>query len=274
MYGQIGRVQFRMLCIWLTCTLPGISQAAFEGQMNTAWNQSSGGITALSAVPSASLRNPAELQTVTSYHVELSHSRLFKGLGISSNSFSAIAHLQEIPMQFSVSTLGDKHYSETILSVAGVMVLDPRFCTGLRLNIMGVSLQGYGSASCRSLSWGSAFQISESLRWGLLLENVFHWNTGVLSPLPERYETALGWSSGIQAMTFAWSKEGRMPASMHSAYSLDLGGRVRISTGYQTRPARIGLGIGLRFGTAEVTLSTQDHPVLTPSHAFILKWIF
>jgi hypothetical protein len=169
---------------------------------------------------------------------------------------------------FLVGQFGFDLYRETEFAVGVGGMIDDGVAIGGGVNILRLSLGGYGSTTIPSYDLGALVEIVNGLRIG------FEWKNVTVSKIAETGEslpqvlvTGLCYELGVDSrMTMELEKDIRFPFSLKMGVEHSLLQVLMLRFGMSSNPDKFSCGLGLRAAGFELSYAGYSHPQLGWTH--------
>jgi len=183
--------------------------------------------------------------------------------------------LMEQAIGLGIMRYGNKLYSETEITLASSILLDPTFYMGLNMNNYFFKIKNYGNAF--SIGFGIAlfYQLNKQLRFAGIINNI---NEPEIGSSNEKIPVSgiLGFSyspvTEVEILMDSYKEEYHDFAYRIGTRVVVLAG-INLLAGFQNSINSFSLGMEFNQNSYAIKYSVDIHPVLNVSHALGFKYV-
>lgn len=262
----MGKILSIILLI-LTMGSPSPSEAALEFREVGAEAASLGGCgVGWTQAPEGLWWNPAQVGYSTRTSVSLSYARPFSMTALSTETLSLILPTAWGGWGLGIQSYGFSLYRETTATLVGGREILPHLYAGIGVRGTQLSIQGFGTDRALCIDAGLLAEIGETLHWGISLRNLNGTKIRRESG-SQSLSTGIAYRSTARLTLCAEARKTlRFPLQIGAGVETRLLPRFTLRTGVGSAPTRFAVGVGFRFGTADLSYATVNHFTLGLSH--------
>jgi hypothetical protein len=148
-----------------------------------------------------------------------------------------------------------------------------RLAVGLRVEVVSVSAEGYGTGVGGGLSPSVWAEVTDALSVAVEARNVLMRRVSGREPVPSEVRAGTVYAASDRVRLVAdLTHDPDFGASVHAGAELDLAGMLTARAGIGTDPQQIGLGARLRAGPLRADLAATRHLLLGWSPSIEVGW--
>ncbi|MCF7804318.1 MAG: hypothetical protein K9N46_08525 [Candidatus Marinimicrobia bacterium] len=252
-----------LVCLFLMGTL---AEGAFERQRAPVlpWNNPALGVAGVIE------DNPAQLGMLNSPLVAASYTNLFgiRALQMGRSAFVFPTSLGVIGGGTSI--FGNTGYSEQRYAVAFSRTVTEEGTIGLSVNGYQLSVPKYGNAGAFSIDIGTAWRVSDQVRWELGYSNLSRASIGKgAEPIPQQIFSAFRYSlPETFSAQISLRHDLRYPVRLGIGFGYVPVPWIEAAAQFLTEPSRFQMGVNLHWKWIHVQYVLETHQTLPLTHRF------